>query len=85
MQSFVWDQSQVLSLAGAALVLYAFLALSFKKINPDGLPYAVLNFVGTGLLALSVLSPFNLGLFLVEAIWSVASLWLCVKALKRRF
>jgi hypothetical protein len=84
MPDFVWDPSQVLSMAGAVLVLYAFLALSLKKINPEGLLYAVLNFSGTGLLALSVLRPFNLGLFLVEAIWCLASFWLCLQAIRRK-
>jgi hypothetical protein len=46
--------------------------------------YALLNFVGTALLALAVLSPFNLGVFLVEFVWSVASLFLIIKILRRR-
>jgi hypothetical protein len=84
MEIIQFDLNQALSMAGAALVLSAFLGLSFKKIHPQGLNYAALNFVGTGLLAISVWKPLNLGIFLVEVIWSAASFWLCVKALRNK-
>lgn len=78
-----WDSNQMLSIVGAAMVLYAFLALSFGRMDQKGLPYGILNCLGTFLLALSVLHPFNLGIFTVESVWSAASFWLCVKAVRR--
>lgn len=78
------DPNQVLSLAGAVIVLAAFLGSAFFKMNNQGMPYAVLNFVGTSLLALAVLNPFNLGFFLVETVWAIASLVLIIKIWRGR-
>jgi hypothetical protein len=83
MENFQMDSNQIFSMVGAVLVLSAFLSLSVRRIDPQGLSYAVLNFVGTGLLAISVWQPLNLGIFLVEVIWSAASFWLCIKALRK--
>lgn len=84
MLEFFSDPNQLLSLAGAILVLTGFLGAAFFKMNNQGLLYAFLNFLGTFLLALAVIDPFNLGLFLVEAVWSVASLALIVKIWRGR-
>lgn len=84
MLQFFSDPNQILSLVGAVLVLTGFLGAGFFKMNNQGMLYAVLNFVGTFLLALAVLSPFNLGVFMVEAVWSVASLGLILKVWRNR-
>lgn len=84
MIEFFSDPNQLLSLAGAVMVLTGFLGAAFFKMDNQGMRYAVLNFVGTFLLALAVLSPFNLGVFLVEAVWSVASLALIIKIWRKR-
>lgn len=84
MGEFQLDLNQILSLVGAALVLSAFLANSFGRMKNDSFLYAILNFLGTGLLALSVLSPLNLGILIVEVIWAGASLGLCFRAIRRR-
>lgn len=81
---FFADPNQILSLAGAFMVLTGFLGAAFFKMNNQGMLYAVLNFVGTFLLALAVLHPFNIGVFLVEAVWSVASLGLIIKIWRQR-
>lgn len=84
MGEFQLDLNQILSLVGAANVLSAFLANSFGRMKNDSLLYAILNFLGTGLLALSVLSPLNLGILIVEVIWAGASLGLCFRAIRRK-
>ena len=72
---------QALSLVGAAMVLFAYIATALNKMNPKGLPYGILNCVGTAMIAVTALFPLNLGVLLLEGIWSVVSLILCVKAL----
>ena len=82
MTDFVWDQNQILSLIGATLLLIAFLGGTFFKLNQKGLLYASFNFIGTALLAITVWKPLNLGIFVVETIWSLASLILCIQILR---
>ena len=84
MGEFQFDQTQVISIIGAALVLSAFLGNSFGRMDRESFLYAILNFLGTGLLAFSALHPFNLGIFAVEVIWAIASLGLCIRAVRRR-
>ncbi len=84
MIEFFSDPNQLLSLAGAVIVLTGFLGAAFFKMDNQGMRYAVLNFVGTFLLALAVISPFNFGVFLVESVWSAASLALMVKIWRHR-
>lgn len=74
---------QGLSLVGAAMVLFAYVATALNKMNPKGLPYGVLNCVGTAMIAVTALSPLNLGVLLLESCWSVVSLFLCVKAFRQ--
>ena len=75
---------QALSLAGAAMVLFAYVASALNKMSPKGLPYGLLNFVGPALLAYTALYPLNLGVLILEGVWSVVSLFLCVNALRAR-
>ena len=75
---------QISGLAGAVVVLWAFLRSNFGSLSATSLAYGLMNCVGTFLLALSVLAPFNPGVFVVEAVWSVASLGLCVRAFRAK-
>lgn len=84
MQTFEWDLHQIVSMTGAIMVLAAFLASSFGAMDRERLTYAVLNWLGTALLAWTVWSPFNAGLFLVEFVWSIASFWLVVQAVRAK-
>src|SRR5438067_1702733 len=75
---------QLLSIVGAALVLAAFGASQYAGMRSDGIPYGLLNLVGSALLALSAVQPFNAGVLMVEAAWSVLSLGIVVRAWQRR-
>ena len=72
-----------LSIAGAVAVLIAFVMSNLRKMDPKGKAYALLNFVGTGALAVTVIDPLNVGVLAVETVWSLFSLYLLVLAMKR--
>jgi hypothetical protein len=69
----------VVSIVGALLVLYAFIASHTGWMSSEGKLYAWLNCIGTGMLAMTVLDPFNAGVFLVEGTWCLFSFYLVVK------
>lgn len=72
----------LLSIVGALLVLVAFVMSNLKRMATTSRIYALLNFVGTGLLAITVIDPLNIGVLVVETIWSVFSLYLLVVAMR---
>lgn len=71
-----------LSIAGALLVLIAFVMSNLKRMATTSRMYAFLNFAGTALLAITVIDPLNIGVLIVETIWSLFSLYLLVLALR---
>ncbi len=71
---------QTISMIGAVLVLFPFIASAFDRMNKDGFLYAFLNCVGTFLLAFSALRPLNLGVVVLEGTWSAVSFVLCIRA-----
>lgn len=75
--------THTVSTVGAVLVLFAYIASGFDRMDKSGPLYAALNCVGTFLLAITLIHPFNLGAFAVESIWSAVSLVLLVRALRR--
>ena len=56
---------QILSLAGAALVLIGFGGQQFAGMRSDGVVYGLLNFTGSLLLATSAISPVNAGVLVL--------------------
>jgi hypothetical protein len=72
-----------LSIAGAVTVLVAFVLSNLRRMDTQGKTYAFLNFLGTGLLAVTVIDPLNIGVLVVESVWSLFSLYLLVVALRR--
>lgn len=75
---------QICGLIGAVVVLVAFLRSNYGSLSTTSFAYGIMNCLGTFLLALSVISPFNPGVFIVEAVWSVASFGLCVRAFRAK-
>lgn len=74
---------QILSLAGAFLILWAFIASACHKMNKEGLLYGLLNTIGGASLAVSLLEPLNLGAFILETIWTITGFFLVVRALRK--
>jgi len=78
-----FDLMQVLSLFGATLLLVAFLASAAQRMDKDSLVYGLLNAIGAACLVATVVEPLNLGVLIMESVWSLASLGICWQALRR--
>lgn len=65
---------QVLSLAGALLVLGAFALLNAGKLRPDQRSYVFMNFVGASLLTWVAVEDRRVGFILLESSWALMSL-----------
>jgi hypothetical protein len=75
---------QVISLLGSLLILAAFAGSQLKRLDPASLAYAVLNFVGSGILAVVAALEQQWGFLLLEGVWALISLWSTVKLLRLR-
>ena len=73
---------QLLSLAGAILILGAFAAQQTKKLDADTAAYQLLNFIGGTLLCLTAIHERQYGFILLEGSWAVLSAWGLWKTLK---
>jgi uncharacterized membrane protein YccC len=65
---------QLLQLAGAALILVAFIAAQRGTLSPQSLAYLVLNLVGSVVLAVVALLGADWGFLLLETVWAAVSL-----------
>jgi hypothetical protein len=65
---------QLLSLAGAALVLIAFIGLQLGRLEREDVAFNVLNFAGSVLLAWVAIVDHRLGFIILEVAWGVFSL-----------
>lgn len=66
---------QVVSIAGALMVLSAFAAHQLKHLDHETYTYQSLNLVGGFLLCLAAISVRQTGLILMEGAWTVMSAW----------
>jgi hypothetical protein len=66
--------AQVLSLAGATVVLAAFGALQFGRLSPERPVYQLLNLAGASMLAASGLLTENWGFVLLNVVWTAFAL-----------
>jgi hypothetical protein len=66
---------QVVSLAGAAMILAAFAAQQAGRVRPTDAVYLAPNFVGSAILAYFAVEAGNLGLIVLEGTWALISLW----------
>jgi hypothetical protein len=64
---------QVLQLVGAILVLAGFTLAQVRVLDPQSLPYLVLNAVGAAILATLALVGRQWGFLLLEGVWTVVS------------
>jgi len=65
---------QLLSLAGAALVLVAFIALQLGRMEREDVAFNVLNFAGSVLLGWVAIVDHRLGFIVLESAWAAFSL-----------
>lgn len=76
------EPSQLISIAGAVMVLGAFAALQFRKLGPETLPYLSLNVVGSALLALAAGLEGLWAFVTLNTVWGLVSLRSFVLALR---
>jgi hypothetical protein len=75
---------QILQIAGAVLILMAFVAAQRDAMSPHSLFYLVLNFVGSSVLTGVALHGSDWGFFLLEVVWAAVSLWGLVQVARGR-
>jgi hypothetical protein len=75
--------AQILQLTGSILLLIAFLLAQSALISTTSLSYLILNWIGSGLLAGGLALATQIG-FVLEVIWSAASLISLVRVLAPR-
>jgi hypothetical protein len=74
---------QLISLAGALMVLGAYAGLQFGRMARQGLAFSLLNFVGASLLAWVAVVDRRLGFILLETAWALLSVPGVLRALRR--
>jgi hypothetical protein len=73
---------QLIQVLGALLILAAFGAVQFERMETTSTTYLALNLVGSAILAVLALSDSQWGFVLLEGVWAVVSAWGLVAALR---
>ncbi len=74
--------SQLVSIAGAAMVLGAFAGLQLRRMHPFGLIYLVLNVAGSACLALAAAMEDLWAFVVLNSVWGLVSLRSLVQVLR---
>ena len=65
----------LLGTLGVMMVLGAYAALQTGVLKPDQKFFSLLNFLGAGLILISLIFDFNFAAFVIEAAWAAISLY----------
>jgi hypothetical protein len=74
--------TQIASLAGAVLILIAYIGHQFHWIDSARPLYNILNAVGSGILAWLAFRPFQFGFFVLETVWALVSIYALAKTMR---
>ena len=66
---------QLVQVIGALLILTAFAAAQFGRLDQRSVSYLILNLVGSVILAVLAAVEEQLGFLLLESIWAIVSAW----------
>jgi hypothetical protein len=66
---------QLVQIAGAILILTAFIGAQAGRFDPRSRAYLVLNIIGAGILAGIAAVEQDWGFLLLEGVWTVVSVW----------
>jgi hypothetical protein len=66
---------QLIQVAGALLILAAFAAAQFGRLDQHSLTYLWLNLIGSVILAVLAYVESQWGFLLLETVWAVVSAW----------
>ncbi len=66
---------QVVSVVGALLILLAFAANQFGRLDTSNLSYQAANLVGAAILTVVAVIEVQIGFILLEGTWTLVSLW----------
>ncbi len=71
---------QIASLAGALLILVAYVGHQLKWMRPQGLAYNLMNAAGSGILAYIALRPFQVGFVMLEGSCVIISVYALLRS-----
>ena len=74
---------EAIQVAGALLVLAAFILAQANRMKTSSRAYLALNFVGASILAVDAAVHWQPGFLLLEGVWALVALWGLVRALRR--
>lgn len=73
---------QVISIAGALMVLFAFAAHQLDRLSKETYTYQLLNLIGGAALVTAAITTQQAGLILMEGAWTVISLGGLIKVMR---
>jgi hypothetical protein len=73
---------QVVQIVGALLILVAFGAVQFERMETTSRAYLALNLVGSAILAVLALAGSQWGFVLLESVWAIVSGWGLLAAMR---